>query len=253
MTEPEPPAEPVAWEGDDTPRSARFGDVYYAGRDGPSESAHVFLAGNGLPDRFAAMAPGTTFRIGELGFGTGLNFLVTLSAWRASAGRRGPDTRLRFTSFERFPMQETDRHRALTVWPEIAVLWPAWGMCIDRRQGWQHHVIDDVELRLAIGDAAALVPTMRDNVDAWYLDGFSPARNPALWSAALMRDVAARTAAGGTIATFTAAGWVRRNLAAARFEVTRSAGFGRKRHMTQGFLLSAIAADTSCQTAHGSA
>lgn len=247
-TEREPP-EPVTWGADGTPRSPRFDDAYFSSADGRAESVHVFLNGNDLPARWDRAPPARAFHVAELGFGTGLNFLVTLSAWRAAA----PGGTLVFTSFERYPVTEAVRQRALARWPDLLALWAPWARRLGARAGWQEHREGDVELRLAVGDASALVSAMSDPADAWFLDGFCPAKNPSLWSASLMRVIAAQTVAGGTFATFTAAGWVRRNLAAAGFTVTRCPGFGRKRHMTRGFRGTAGPDRASCQSRHGPA
>ena len=94
----------------------------------------------------------------------------------------------------------------------------------------------DYELRVVIGDARDTLPAWKGHADAWFLDGFSPAKNPELWSPELMMEVGRHTAPCGTAATYTAAGFVRRGLADAGFSVTRIAGYGRKRHMTQAVL-----------------
>lgn len=209
----------LVWR-DGVPVSPRFDDPYYSLQDGPAETAHVFLAGNGLPGRFR---PG--FHIAELGFGTGLNLLVTLQAVRA-ARLAGP---IRYTSFEAFPMAPRDMATALSAFPDLAgdAAWlvAAWA------EG-PRFASPEIEVDVRLGDANDALAAWQGQADAWYLDGFAPARNPDLWTPALMRAVAAHTAPGGTAATYSAAGEVRRNLAAAGFEVTRRPGFGAKRHMT---------------------
>ena len=199
----------IAWR-DGVPVAEAFGDPYYALSDGLAEACHVFLAGNGLPARLR-----DGFRVAELGFGTGLNALALAAAWD------GPGT-VEMTSFEAHPMARDDMARALGRFDlDPAPLLDAWP-CERVRLG-------AVDLRIVPGDARAAVP-------AWLLDGFAPARNPELWEPALLAAVAARTAPGGTFATYTAAGHVRRALAAAGFAVERVPGFGRKRHMTRGRL-----------------
>ncbi len=209
------------WLAGGVPVSRRFDDPYFSLADGLAEARHVFLAGNGLPARFR---PG--FHIAELGFGTGLNMLAALIAWRA-AGVAGP---LRFTSFEAFPMAAPDIARALAAFPEAeAVAGPflaAWG------QGARRFSIGGLEAEVIAGDARETLPAWGGRADAWFLDGFAPARNPELWEPALLHAVAGHTAPGGTAASYTAAGAVRRALAQAGFAVTRAPGFGRKRHMT---------------------
>ncbi|MGL4413491.1 tRNA (5-methylaminomethyl-2-thiouridine)(34)-methyltransferase MnmD [Roseinatronobacter monicus] len=206
------------WREGDIPLSTRFDDPYFSLESGLEETRHVFLRGNGLPER---AAPG--FHIAELGFGTGLNLLATLDA----LGARGP---IRYTSFEAFPMAHADMARALAVFPmlEAAPLLDAWG------QGARRFTLGKVEVEIIIGDARDTLPPWDGLADAWYLDGFSPAKNPELWSEDLMAEVGRHTAPGGTFATYTAAGHVRRALEVAGFTVQRSAGYGRKRHMSTG-------------------
>ena len=207
------------WHDGRIPVSRRFGDPYFSLDDGLAETRHVFLAGNHLPGRFA---PG--FAVAELGFGTGLNFLVTWAAWRA-AGIAGV---LRFTSFEAYPMAVADRVTALAAFPELA---PLAGL-LSAQAGTGVHDFGDVVLDVIVGDARQTLPAWQGRADAWYLDGFSPAKNPEMWGADLMAQVAVHGAPGGTLASYTAAGHVRRALAEAGFVVSRVPGYGRKRHMT---------------------
>ena len=207
----------VAWKDGATPVSTRFDDPYFSLVGGLAESRHVFLAGNELPAR---LAPG--FRIAELGFGTGLNMLAT-----ALAAEVGP---VHFTSFEAYPMAAEDMARALAAFPEAqAVAGPllaAWA------RGERRFALGVLEVEVIVGDARQTLPRWLGQADAWYLDGFSPAKNPELWGDELLAEVAAHTAPYGTAASYTAAGFVRRGLAAAGFAVERRAGFGAKRHMT---------------------
>lgn len=218
-------SERVEWREGGTPVSTLFGDPYFSLEDGLAETRHVFLQGNGLPARLRA-----GFAIAEIGFGTGLNLLATLIAWRAAGG----PGRLCYTSFEAFPMAPDDMARALAAFPEVeAVAGPllaAWS------QGARRFELGPVAVEVIIGDARATLPAWPGRADAWYLDGFSPARNPELWGAALMAEVARHTVPGGSFATYTAAGFVRRGLQAAGFQVERPAGYGRKRHMSCGVL-----------------
>lgn len=207
----------VAWNEQGTPVSTRFDDPYFSLDNGLAETRHTFLAGNDLPAR---LAPG--FHIAELGFGTGLNMLAT-----ALAAEAGP---IRYTSFEAFPMASDEIARALTAFPEAEAI------AAPFLKAWAHgdtrFKLGALEVEVILGDARETVPVWAEKADAWYLDGFSPAKNPELWGEALLRAVGARTAPGGTAATYTAAGFVRRGLDAAGFTVERRPGFGRKRHMT---------------------
>ncbi len=213
----------LTWRDQKIPVSQRFDDPYFSLENGLDETRHVFLAGNGLPDRFH-----DGFHIAELGFGTGLNLLTSVLAWRAS----GCHGQFRFTSFEAFPMDPADMIHAQrqfdeldTVIDEFAPLWD--DLC---STGSLSH--PDVQVRVVLGDARDTLVATDLVADCWFLDGFSPAKNPELWDADLMQAVADHTRTGGSAATYTAAGFVRRNLENAGFSVTRVQGFGRKRHMT---------------------
>jgi tRNA U34 5-methylaminomethyl-2-thiouridine-forming methyltransferase MnmC len=211
----------VAWNERGTPVSTRFDDPFFSLDDGLAETRHTFLAGSDLPGR---LRPG--FHVAELGFGTGLNMLATLIAFRA-AGAPGP---VRFTSFEAYPMEAADMARALAAFPEAEAVagefLSVWGMG-KRRADLGGFLVEVIE-----GDARETLPRWQGRADAWFLDGFSPAKNPELWGDSLLADVARHTAPGGTAATYTAAGFVRRGLEAAGFTVQRRPGFGRKRHMS---------------------
>ncbi len=210
----------LTWTQDRVPVFDQFDDPYFSLQNGLEETRHVFLAGNDLPQRFT---PG--FHIAELGFGTGLNTLTAWSEWELS-GQTGP---LRFTSFEAFPMARDDMARALQAFPELK-LWS------DRfLANWDGRTCNLKTLKLEVvdGDARQSLPAWRGEANAWFLDGFSPSKNPELWEQELLRQVATHTAPDGTAATYTAAGFVRRGLEEAGFTVTRCPGYGRKRHMTR--------------------
>jgi tRNA U34 5-methylaminomethyl-2-thiouridine-forming methyltransferase MnmC len=215
----------IEWRDGDIPVSTLFDDPYFSLDDGVAETAHVFLGGNDLPGRFRA-----GFHIAELGFGTGLNALVAWQAW-VDAGMQG---NLRFTSFEAFPMSVQDMTRAHGAFPAFDgkrdILLSAW------RPECGSFDLPGLSLKVIAGDARMTLPDWNGRADAWFLDGFSPAKNPELWSPALMREVRKHASPHGTASTYTAAGFVRRGLAEAGFEVTRVQGFGRKRHMTRAVL-----------------
>ena len=182
-----------------------------------------------MPARWPAMRECT---IGELGFGTGLNFLVTVYRWREIAP---PGAKLHFVSFELYPLAPAEMTKALSRWPELNTLAQqlaeAW-----RPEPETLNVAFDanVELTVFLGDANALLPRHEFEADAWYLDGFAPSRNPQLWSARILSSIFAHTKPGGTFATYTAAGQVRRDLQAAGFSVERRPGFAGKREMLTG-------------------
>jgi tRNA U34 5-methylaminomethyl-2-thiouridine-forming methyltransferase MnmC len=216
------PRHQIAWREGGVPVSQLFDDPFYSLENGLAETRHVFLAGNGLPDRFR---PG--FHIAELGFGTGLNLVAAALAW-AESGTAGP---LRFTSFEAFPLTGAAARTALTAFPEAAPYADAIAAALD---GDGRIETPALTARIVFGDARLTVPAWEGRADAWFLDGFAPARNPELWEPALLQAVADHTLPGGTLATYSAAGHVRAALAGAGFAVDRVAGYGRKRHMTKG-------------------
>ena len=217
----------ITWRGN-VPIATRFEDPYFSLEDGLAETRHVFLTGNGLPERFR-----DSFQVAELGFGTGLNFLVTWAAWKSS----GVEGTLRFTSFELYPMSADDMTRALEAFPDLAEF--AGPLIEARAAGQLAFHAPGVELEIVAGDARRRVVDWDGAADAWFLDGFAPARNPELWEPDLLAEVARHTRPDGTAATYSAAGAVRRGLQEAGFEVERRPGFGRKRHMTVGILRSA--------------
>ncbi|MBS0126207.1 tRNA (5-methylaminomethyl-2-thiouridine)(34)-methyltransferase MnmD [Thetidibacter halocola] len=208
------------WRGT-VPVSTRFDDPYYSLDDGLSETRHVFLDGNGLPARFR-----DGFHVAELGFGTGLNLLALLHLWRAT-GQQGT---LRFTTFEAYPLEATDMIRAQAAFPEVASL--AQELAPHWQAGAHVFALHDLAFEMVAGDARETLPAWTGMADAWFLDGFSPAKNPELWSPDLLAQVAAHMAPGATVATYSAAGHVRRGLASAGLDVTRAPGYGRKRQMT---------------------
>jgi tRNA U34 5-methylaminomethyl-2-thiouridine-forming methyltransferase MnmC len=218
----------ISWHADRVPVSERFDDPFYSLQDGLAEARHVFLAGNDLPAR---LRPG--FRIAELGFGTGLNLIATALVW----AERGPETEaapLRYTSFEAYPLTGAAIRQALGAFTEAAPY--AQVIAEGLEMGGGRIDLPGIAAEVIRGDARVTVPAWTGHADAWYLDGFSPAKNPELWEPDLMAAVADHTAPGGSFATYSAAGSVRRALAAAGFDVARVPGYGRKRHMCVGRL-----------------
>lgn len=208
----------LTWREGGIPVSTRFDDPYFSLAGGLDETRHVFLAGNDLPQR---LVPG--FHIAELGFGTGLNLLALAEMATMP---------VRFTSFEGFPMNIDELARAHEAFPALAPL--AYAL----RQGWgqAEFTVGQVTARVIIGDVRQMLPIWDGQADAWFLDGFSPAKNPEMWGDDVMTEVARHTAPGGSFATYTAAGHVRRALDSAGFAVTRAPGFAGKRHMSRGSL-----------------
>jgi tRNA 5-methylaminomethyl-2-thiouridine biosynthesis bifunctional protein len=222
------------WDEHGQPLSRSYGDVYFSRANGLEETRHVFLAHNHIIERCQALPAGGRLVIGETGFGTGLNFLC---AWQAFAEHAPSDARLHFVSVEKFPLTQADLQRALALWPELAPY--AEQLLAQYRAmhpGFQRLLLDGgcVVLTLMIGDVLECLPQLDAKVDAWFLDGFAPSKNPEMWTDALFTELARLSAPGATLATFTSAGFVRRGLIAAGFAVVRVKGFGHKREMLAG-------------------
>jgi len=225
----------IDWQ-DGHPVSPRFGDVYFARESGLAEARHVFLGGNRLPERWAALAARASFTIGETGFGTGLNFAAAWALWDEVAP---PEARLHYVAVERHPLPTAEVARTLGMWPALAryrkALTAQW---TEVPPGWHRFAFDRgrVLLTLLAGDVGAVLPRLDAKADAWFLDGFAPARNPAMWAPEILAGIARRSAPGATCASYTVAGEVRRALEAAGFVVEKAPGFGRKREMLRGAL-----------------
>lgn len=256
--EPPKPTATITWDANGLPVSSQFDDVYFSKNSGIDETRFVFLHHNHLPERWKSLSENSLFTIAETGFGTGLNFLAAWQAWRQYAPAHAT---LHFISVEKFPLSRDDLIRALKLWPELEDLaaelidqYPP----VDAR-GFHRLNFGAVQLTLIYADAVAgfsqLLPivnagpevlaagggfsqyTQANVVDAWFLDGFAPAKNPDLWTDDLLRLIARLSHEGTTFATFTAAGIVRRGLTAAGFAVEKVPGYGTKRDMSRGHFI----------------
>ncbi|MGZ8252540.1 MAG: tRNA (5-methylaminomethyl-2-thiouridine)(34)-methyltransferase MnmD, partial [Methylophilaceae bacterium] len=222
----------IRWQAGQ-PYSTEFDDIYFSTESGLEETRYVFLAQNQLTERWRSMGA-DLFTIAETGFGTGLNFLCAWQLWDEIAPQQA---RLHFVSTEQYPLTQADMQTALALWPELSehsqqllAQYP------DLSSGWHRLVFNQgrVTLTLMIGDANNTLPQLKAHVDAWFLDGFAPAKNPAMWQPALFANMARLSHAGTSFATFTSAGVVRRGLEAAGFSANKVAGYGRKREMLSG-------------------
>lgn len=213
-----------------TIRSEEFDDIYFSPEDGVAETRHVFLAGNGLPDRWQGR---DDFTIAETGFGTGLNFLC---AWDMFEKTTGAGQRLHYISFEKYPLSPADIEKALSGWRELfgdkltrmLAVYPL------RIPGFHRVRLDErVSMTLIFDDVNEALPQLvaPQGVDCWFLDGFAPAKNPDMWHETLFSHMAAYSAEQATAATFTVAGVVKRGLTEAGFAIEKIPGFGRKREM----------------------
>jgi tRNA 5-methylaminomethyl-2-thiouridine biosynthesis bifunctional protein len=225
------------WDDQGRPYSRVFDDVYFSDKSGLDETRYVFIEQNRLAERFAALASGERLVIGETGFGTGLNFLC---AWQVFEQHAAPGARLHFVSVEKYPLSHADLQRALALWPELkAFAEPLLAQYVAIHQGFQRLTLANgrVTLTLLIGDALEQLPQLDARIDAWFLDGFAPAKNPDMWTAELFAELARLAAPGSTISTFTSTGWVRRLLNAAGFRMKRTPGIGHKWEILRGAFL----------------
>jgi len=220
------PTPRLDWSRADTPVAEDFDDIYFSTDGGVKETEIVFLKGCGLPERWES---GEDHIIGELGFGSGLNLLTS---WQAFECHAASTQRLDFISIEKFPFTADMLKTALSHWPQFAdktarllTLWPGPVKGVHRL-----HLTPRVTLTLYIEDIDTALHHMSTPVDSWFLDGFSPSKNPAMWTPHIMKRLAALSHAQTQLATFTVAGSVRSALSAASFSVSKETGFGRKRH-----------------------
>ncbi len=229
---------------DGQPYSSRYQDIYFATdalnpQQGLAETRYVFLQHNQLAERWRDLNT-DSFTIAETGFGTGLNFLCACQLWLSIAPECLADripARLHFISTEKYPISLADMQRAHALWPDLAAESSALLAQYQNLPAGFHrlHLFDgSIVLTLLIGDALDTLPQLSAKVDAWFLDGFAPAKNPDMWQASLFAQMARLSNNGATFATFTSAGQVKRGLAAAGFMVTKTKGYGRKREMLFG-------------------
>lgn len=164
-----------------------------------------------------------------------------MAAFLEQAPLSGNGSRLHFISVEKYPLTQADLRKALAAWPELAPLsqplidqWPL------PVSGCHRLLFADGRIRLDLwfGDIKEMLPQVPHPatglVDAWYLDGFSPAKNPEMWTQDLFDDLARLARPDATLSTFTCAGFVRRGLIAAGFAMKKVKGHGSKREMLAG-------------------
>lgn len=219
---------------DGQPYHIAYGDRYFSDQGGLPETQHVFLNGNKLAERFAALPATGTFVVAELGFGTGLNFLATALLFQQAAPS---GAHLQFYSLEKHPLSPEDIQQALNTWPELTPLLKALleNYPSDLADGdYTLSVGNNISLHLSVGDVAEILPRWTIPADAWFLDGHSPSKNPAMWSPEVLARVCELTKQNGTFATFAAAVVVQKALTAAGFEIAKTKGFGTKREMLTG-------------------
>ncbi len=237
--------EPVEWMDDGSPRSRRFDDRYRSSAGGLAQATTVFLAGCGLPHRWRGHE---RFTVLETGFGLGLNFLTTWAAWAADAERSGC---LHFVSVEAYPVSVPDilRSAQMAAPPsgsDAGLMRRVQALAQELAQVWRdlapglhvfHFAQGRVQLTLAVGQAQRMLQSLDCRADAVYLDGFSPARNPDMWSLQTLQGVSLHCRAGTTLATYTVARSVRTRLEGLGFRVEKCAGLAPKRDCLKAVFL----------------
>jgi tRNA U34 5-methylaminomethyl-2-thiouridine-forming methyltransferase MnmC len=236
MADPLVPAT-VAFRDDGTPYSPLYGDIYHSAVGALAQARYVFLQGNGLPERWQGRR---AFTVLETGFGIGINFLTTWAAWRGDSAHC---EHLHFVSIEKHPFSADDLRRAYattvddetvaTLAELLVTAWPTLSSGVHRLE----FEGGNITLTLVFGDAADMLPALQLHVDAFYLDGFAPAKNPDLWTPAIFKSLAGLAGEGTTFSTYTSAGDVKRALLQAGFEYRKVPGFGWKRAMLVGRFL----------------
>lgn len=235
-----------AWKSG-LPYAAQFDDIYFSATDGLLEAMHVYIDGNDLKSRFSQMRETDVFVVGELGFGTGLNCLLT---WQCFLQNAPEKSRLVIFSTEKYPLNPMELKQCYRLWPQLSreaeLLLDAYPVLTP---GLHSLLFEDgrVKLNLMLGDAKESLESLivcgdhsLENrlrpwqVDAWFLDGFSPKKNPALWALSLLKIVALLSHDGTTFGTFSVAAMVKQHLTQVGFSIKKVAGFGKKRHCLQG-------------------
>lgn len=221
----------ITWQTDSTPYAAEFDDIYWSTSGGLNEKRHVFLEGCQLTQRWAELADHDRFTIIETGFGFGLNFLLTLAAWRKTGcGDRG--ARLEFLSFEKHlvPIEEiATMAKTFGLEAELKLVKDKYPLPLPGSHIMQ--LTDNVCLTLVVGAAEEAINSLSAEADAVFLDGFSPSRNESLWQRDLVTKLTQKLRPGGILSTYSVAGSLRRDLSDAGLVVQKAEGYGNKRHM----------------------
>ncbi|MBT5187680.1 MAG: tRNA (5-methylaminomethyl-2-thiouridine)(34)-methyltransferase MnmD [Kordiimonadaceae bacterium] len=215
----------IFWQDDGSPRSQIYDDIYFSPENGLEESQEVFLNGIGAPEVWDGK---DQFTIYELGFGTGLNFLLTMKLWLQNSSE---NQTLMYFATEMHPLSKVEMNKAVH-WPELKYL---------KDEFLTQYPAKDVSLcngrirfHLLIGDSGECLRQSHVKADAWYLDGFAPAKNPDMWSDDIFKQMARLSNQDAKVATFTSAGFVRRGLSAVNFKMSKRKGYGKKREMLCG-------------------
>ena len=229
----------VKWDKQGLPYSTIFDDKYFCTENGYEETLHVSCHGNQLKERFAKLDPAQkgTFTIIETGFGTGLSFCCAWEIWDQIAPRSWA---LHFISIELFPLSNKELAQALSLWPFLNKYIHALTAKYKPSDKQMDVQFDNVRLTLVFDDVVKALKDIKQcnavpgRVDAWFLNGFAPAKNPLMWTDAVFEAMAPLSKATTTMSTFTVAGFVRRGLEANGFMLQKIRGFGTKKHVLTG-------------------
>ncbi|HRJ12268.1 MAG TPA: tRNA (5-methylaminomethyl-2-thiouridine)(34)-methyltransferase MnmD [Alphaproteobacteria bacterium] len=206
-------------------RNEIYDDIYFNADDGIGESEYVFLDGSGAPDIWRNI---THFHITELGFGTGLNFLLTAQAWQKTASA---DAHLTYTGIDLHPFTKSKLQEVYAHWPDLSDVSEKLLAVYPGTEAGIHicYPVTNITLMLLWGEAMEMLQSMHRKQNLFYLDGFAPKKNPEMWRDEIYSELARLAAPNAFVTTFTAAGMVKRGLENAGFTVTKRKGFGNKR------------------------
>jgi len=220
----------IQWRDNNAPYSGRFNDIYYMPDVGLDEARHVFVAANNLSQRWSQLSRNEEFHIFECGFGTGLNFMATINEWL----KTGCSGKLVYTAFEGYPLTTEHLNKALAVYEdELALIQKLIEQYPQALDGNTIAMTENVSLQLFVCQAENLAESIISShgFDVVFMDGFSPANNPEMWSLSLCQQLYKITKDSATLSTFTVAGQVKRHLKEAGFDIKKVSGFGKKREM----------------------
>lgn len=223
----------LTWKDNLTPISERFNDIYFSPENGLEETKHVFIGGNDLYNRWKNLNIQNSFCILELGFGTGLNFLTAWKEYLEFKNR----FRLHFISVEKFPLSREEISKALSVFSELAEIKKEFlSLYQDLIPGMNYFQFLEgkIHLSLFLGDVSIALGEISGKVDAIFLDGFAPSKNPEMWDKSVLENLKYVSKKETTLSTFTVARTVRDSLSSAGFKLEKRPGFGRKREMLIG-------------------
>ena len=219
---------------DGIPCSEQFGDPYFSLANPLAESQYVFLDSSNIIDRWM----NKHFTIAELGFGFGINFITTANHWNTSSQ---PNHRLHYISIEKYPVLTDDLAQC---YKQLNIASPIIDSLLQNYpplvEGFHRIEFNDynIVLTLIFGDADDYLEQCEFEADAWFLDGFSPSKNKALWSNDIAEHIQRLTKKGGTLSTYSAASEVRKSFSKVGFDITKLSGYGKKREMLVGTLKS---------------